>query len=218
MFLSTPAKIFHATWCLIIIFTGCSVWRGNENSSVTFASEPKNEYPFSVVEPAVFQADLVIRSGEVERHMLLARDGNLRRIDFDVSTENHHAVLITDKEYLLFFKRKTFEEHALSANAATFYEPLTTHLLSTREYAEFDEVGREGSKIQFRARFNESANSEVLILFDEAIGLPIRQEFYAIESDERKLQYTVELSNFSKEISPDVFDVPRDFRPERRNK
>jgi hypothetical protein len=212
MFLSTPAKIFHATWCLIIIFTGCTGWRSNENSSTTFASEPKSAYPFSVSEPTVFQADLVIRTGEIERKLSLARNGNSRRMDFDIGTENHRAVLITDKEYLLFFKRKSYEARTLSANATAVYDPLTAHMLSARDLSTFEEVGRKGEVVQYRLGVNESTNSEVLVFFDEAIGLPVREEFYSIEGDARNLQYTVELENFRPHVDPAAFEIPGGFR------
>jgi hypothetical protein len=212
MFLSTPAKIFHAAWLLSIVLAGCNLWRSNENSAVTFASEPKSEYPFSTREPDPFQAEIVIRTGENERRISIARSGNMRRMDFDPESDNHHAVLMTDKEYLLFFKRKVVEEHALATNATELYEPLTAPILNLRDYASFNEINRDGSVVEFSARLNDSANSEVLIFFDEAIGLPVKQEFYRIEGDERTLQYSVELRDFRREVDGAMFQIPSGFR------
>ncbi len=212
MFLSTPAKIFSAICFLSIVFGGCSLWRGNENSAVTFASEPKSEFPFDAHEPEVFQAELVVRTGEIERRTFIARNGQMRRLDFEVGTDNRRAVLITDKEYLLYFKRMAFEEHELSSNAAEQYEPLTAHVLNLRDYASFEEIGRDGSVVRFRARVNSSRNSEVLIFFDESIGLPVRQEFYSIEGDQRTLQYSVELQNFRTSVDDATFAIPKDFK------
>lgn len=218
MFLSTPAKIFHATCFLSIVFAGCGLWRGNENSQITFASQPKSEFPFSIREPEVFQAELVVRTGGTERRTFIARNGAMRRIDFDLGTDNHRAVLITDKEYLLFFQRMVFEEHEMSSNAASLYEPLTAQILNARDYASFEEMKRDGQVVEYRARINESANSEVRIFFDESIGLPVRQEFYSIEGDQRGLQYFVELRGFRAEAEPGLFVVPRNFRIQARNK
>jgi hypothetical protein len=215
MFLSTPVKIFSATCFLSLVFAGCSLWRGNENSAVTFASEPKSEFPFVAHEPDVFQAELVVRTGEIERRTLIARNGEMRRMDFDVGTDNQHAVLITDKEYLLYFKRMTFEERELSSNAAAQFEPLTAQILGLRDYATFEEISRDGSVVRFRARVNESRNSEVLISFDESIGLPVREEFYSIEGDQRMLQYSVELREFRRDVQPELFTVPTNFRQAR---
>jgi len=146
--------------------------------------------------------------------MFTARNGEKRRIDYDVGTDNHRAVLITDKEYLLFFKRKVYAERLMSSDAASQYEPLTAHLLNTRDYADFEEIGREGSVIEFRARVGESAVSDVSIFFDEAIGLAVKEEFYSIEGDQRTLQYSFELRGFRAEAGPDLFMIPTSFRRE----
>ncbi len=212
MFLSTPAKIFHAICFSSIIFAGCSVWRSSENSTAGFASEPKSEHPFSAREPEVFQAELVVRTGDVERRTFIARNGGMRRMDIDVGTDNHRAVLITDKEYLLFFKRMIFEERALSSSAVAVYEPLTAHMLNARDYSSFREVKRDGSVIKYSARVNDSENSEVLIYFDEKIGMPVKQEFFSIEGDKRTLQYAVELRDFRTDVDPELFKIPKNFR------
>jgi hypothetical protein len=80
-----------------------------------------------------------------------------------------------------------------------------------RDLTEYDEVGREGSIVRYSATVNESTLSEVLIFFDEAIGLPVRQEFYSIEGETRDLRYTVELRNFATQVDPAVFAIPADF-------
>ncbi|MEO8573410.1 MAG: hypothetical protein ABI481_05530 [Pyrinomonadaceae bacterium] len=201
-----------------IVFAGCSLWRGNDNSGITFASQPKSEFPFVAREPEVFQAELVVRSGEKERRIFIARSGEKRRIDYDVGSDEQHSVIIADKEYLLFFKRRVFEEHLMSSNAAALYEPLSAQMLSTRAYANFEEISRSGSVVQFRAHINESANSEAIIFFDEAIGLPVKQEFYSIEGEQRKLQYSVALEGFRTEADLELFTVPKNFRRQERNK
>lgn len=216
MFLSTPAKIFYAICVSSIVFAGCSLWRSSEDSTAGFTAEPKSEYPFAAREPEVFQAELVVRTGEVERRTFIARNGGMRRTDIDVGTDNHRAVLITDKEYLLYFKRMIFEERALSSNAAAVYEPLTAHMLNTRDYSSFREVKRDGSVVEFSARVNGSENSEVLIFFDENIGMTVKQEYYSIEGDKRTLQYAVELRDFRTAVDPEIFKVPQNFRRQGR--
>ena len=212
MFLSNPVKIFHAAWFFSIVFAGCGAWRGNDNPPITFASPPQSEYPFSVREPEIFQAGIIIRVGDTERKMFIARNLTSRRIDFDIGTENHRSVVVSDKEYVVDFKRKTFEERELSSNAADAFDPMTAEILSTRDYASFEETGRKNGIVEYRARINESANSEAVIFFDEKIGLPVKQEFYSIEGEERRLQYWMELQNFKPEAEAELFRVPREFR------
>jgi hypothetical protein len=183
---------------------------------VTFASQPKTEYPFVAREPEVFQAELVVRTGETERRMFIARNGEKRRIDYDVGSDDQHGVVLADKEYLLFYKRKVFEERPMSSTAAELYEPLSAQVLTAHDFANFEEINRDRSVVEYTARINESSNSESIIFFDESIGLPVRQEFYSVEGDERKLQYSVELQGFRTEADPELFVVPKNFRRQER--
>lgn len=213
MFLSNPVKIFHAVCVVSIIFSGCSLWRRNENPQVSYASETKSEFPFATHEPDVFQTQIIIRGGETERRIFLARDHDKRRIDYDIDTDNHRAVIFSDKQYLLFFKRKVYSEQPLSATTTPAeYETLTSSMLTKGSYSQFDEIDREGAVIQFRGRINDSAVAEVMIFFDEAIGLPVKEEFYSIEGDQRVLQYAVELKDFGTSVDPELFRVPADLR------
>ena len=212
MFLSNPAKIFHASWLLSIVFAGCSLWRSDPNPTTTLASSTTNEFPFSIREPEVFQAEIVIRTGEEERHILVARSSNQRRIDYDVGTDHRRAVLITDKEYLLSFKRKEYTERPLISDLSSVDSTLTGHLMTGRDYSDFEEVGRDGTVIRYRARVNEGSASEILIFFDQSVGLPVKEEFYSIEGETRTLQYSFELRGFKNEVDDSVFQIGKEFR------
>ena len=214
MLLSTSVKIFCAALFLPLIFSGCSLWRGEANTPSFVPPQQESDIPFSTREPDVFQVEIVTRAGGVERRITVARDKNTRRIDYDVDTDSHRAVIISDKEYVLDLRRKTVSERELAAAGAMKKE--VSSLLNVRDYADFDEVGRQGSVIEYRARVNESDASDVSIFFDESIGLPVRQDFYSVNGDERKLKYSVELRNFSREVDLGVFEIPHGFRRESR--
>jgi outer membrane lipoprotein-sorting protein len=212
MFLSNPVKIFHAAWIFSIVFAGCSYWRSDQNAQTALPSSPTSAFPFSLRAPEIFQAEIVIRTGENERQIFVARSGDRRRIDYDVGTGNHRAVILTDKEYLLSFKRKEFSERPLSENLSSVDATLTGHLLNVHHFSDLEEVSRDGSVIQYIARMNDSASSEVMIFFDQTIGLPVKQEFYAIEGETRTLQYTFELRGFKTDIDDSVFQIGKEFR------
>lgn len=207
MLLSTPVKIGVILFFLSSVFTGCSIWRGGENTAAFAPSQPRNPLPFSTREPDVFQTDIIVRTGDVERVTSLARDGAKRRVDYDPDTDQHRAILVTDKEYVIDFKAKKVTTRDLTSAASAQNESLS-HLLHVRDFTEFDEIGREGTIVRYRARINESNASEVVVSFDESIGLPVKQEFYSLEGDQRVLRYTVEVRNFKKEVGAGVFDVP----------
>jgi hypothetical protein len=212
MFLSNPVKIFHAAWPLLIVFAGCSLWRSDPDPTTTLASSTVSEFPFSVAEPEVFQAEIVIRTGPNERHILVARNGDRRRIDYDAGTDHQRTVLITDKEYLLSFKRKEYSERPLTSNLLSVDSTLTGHLINARDYSDFEEVGRDGSIMQYRARINEGSASEVMIFYDKSIGMPVKQEFYSIEGESRTLQYSFELREFKTEVDDSVFQIGKEFK------
>jgi len=211
MFLSNPVKIFHAAWPLLIVFVGCSLWRTDPNPT-TLASSATTDFPFSISEPEVFQTEIVIRTGENERHIFMARNLNARRIDYDVGTDHQRAVLITDKEYLLTFKRKEYSERPLTSELSSVDSTLTGQLVNARDYSDFEEVGKDGSLIRYTAHVNDGTASEIMIFFDQSIGLPVKQEFYSIEGEARTLQYSFELRGFKTDVDDSVFLVDKEFR------
>lgn len=212
MFLSTPVKIFCCFCFLPSIFSGCSLWAGNQNSQITFASPVKPESPFTVREPDIFQADLIVRAGDIERKMFVARDHEKQRTDYDVGGEDHRAVIVSDKLYIVYFKRGSYVERPVTSDLASIYEPLTASLLNLRDYAEFEQIGRNGSVVEYRAKINGSAASETSIFFDEAIGLPVRHEVYGLNGGERKLEYSAELQNFRTTVDEGTFEIPKGFK------
>ena len=211
MFLSNPVKIFHAAWLLSIVFAGCTVWRSDPNPT-TLASAPTTDFPFSIREPEIFQTEILIRIGENERRIFMARNVDKRRIDYDVGTDYQRAVLITDKEYVLTFKRKEYSERPLTSGLASVDSTLTGQLVNARDYSDFEEVGKDGSVIRYTARVNDGTASEIMIFFDQSIGLPVKQEFYSIEGEARTLQYSFELRGFKTDVDDSVFLVDKEFR------
>jgi hypothetical protein len=212
MFLSNPVKIFHAVWLLSIVFAGCSFWRSDPNPRTTLASSPTNEFPFALHEPEIFQAEIVIRTGEHERHILIARNVNQRRIDYDVGTDYQRSVIISDKEYVLTFKRKEYTERPLTSDLSSVDSTLSGQLMNARDYSDFEEVGRDGSVTRYKGLVNEGSASEILIFYDQSIGLPVKQEFYSIEGESRVLQYSFELRGFKTDVDASVFQIGKEFR------
>lgn len=212
MRLSNPARIVYATSILSLFFVGCGLWRGDGSSPAFNALPPKRTLPFSTREPEKFQAEIVVRTGDVERRTLIARNGDMRRLDFDPETDSHRALLISGKaEYVLDLARSTYTERELLPGEDSSSENLL-HLLDIRDYTEFEEIGREGSTVHFRARMNEGTSSEVVIVFDESVRLPLKQEFWSIDAEQRTLRYSVELRNFRTEVDRSAFQIPAKMR------
>lgn len=213
MFLSNPAKSFLAS--ILLLLAGCSFWQNNQNTSVPLISEPKNEFPFSAKEPENFQAEIVVTSGGTERKTFIARNGEKRRIDYNFGEETQHSVLQTNKEYVISNRKKIFAEFLPRGGSSMNQPPqndLTAELLNRRDYANFEQLSLENNLMKYRVRINESDASEILIYVDEASGLPIKQEFFSVDAEQRTLQYSVELRNFKLETSDEFFVIPAGFR------
>lgn len=210
MFLSNPAKSFLASLLIFLSAAGCGWLRPNQSTSTPLVEAPKDRFPFKTKEPENFQCEIVETAGEAVRRKRLAKKGNRRRVDFDLGEKNQRALLQTDREYILDIGRAVYAE-TTSGSGGQFSE-LTHELLNTGQHAEFEETGRDGNIISYVVRPADGELSEIVVYYDEAIGLPIKQEFFSLEGDARTLQFTVELINFKPEPDADIFSVPTGFR------
>jgi outer membrane lipoprotein-sorting protein len=215
MFLSNPAKSFLACILLLFLVGGCGFLETGENKPVLIVPETKSRIPFKTKEPETFQCEVVVTTGDATRRTLLARKGERRRIDFDPGEKDQRAVLRSEKEYVLAFDKKIYAEKAaptgpISADAQ--FSELTSELLTRGERAEFEEIGREGSIVKYVVHLEGGEANEILVYFDEAIGLPVKQEFLTISGAERTLQYSVEIVNFRTDVDESLFAVPAGFR------
>jgi hypothetical protein len=215
MFLSNPAKSFLASILLLFLVAGCGFLQTNENKTVPLVPEPKSRFPFATKEPENFQCEMVVTAGNLTRRTLMARKGSSRRVDFDPGEKNQRAVLHTDKEYLLAFDKKIYAEKTVPTgpiSADAQFSELTSELLNRGEHAEFEEIGREGTVVKYNVRLEGGGMNEIIVYFDEAIGLPVKQEFFTVNGTEKLLQYSVEIVNFQTDVDENVFAIPAGFR------
>ncbi len=210
MFLSNPAKSFLASLCILMSTAGCGFLKTNENRAATNVEEPKSRFPFKTKEPENFQCEIVETAGEHVRRKRLAKKGTWRRVDFDPGEKTHRAVLQTDKEYVIDVGRGRYAESAPGSGGQ--FSDLTHELLNTYRHAAFEETAREGTIIRYTVRPADSTSSEIVVHYDDSIGLPVKQEFFSTTGGERTLQFTFEIVNFKSEPDADVFSIPPGFR------
>ncbi len=208
--LSNPAKSFLAAFLILLATAGCGWIKSNVDNSVRTISEPKSRLPFKTKEPENFQCEIVETAGASIRRTRLAKKGNWRRTDYDLGEKGQRAVMRTDKEYVLDVGRNIYAERpALAGNTgAPQFSELTHELLTTGHRGSFEEIGREGSIVKYKAVVNDNDASEVIVYFDETIGLPVKQEFFSISGDARVLEYTVEMINFKPDVDESLFSLP----------
>ena len=213
MFLLNPAKSLLASILLLFFTAGCGFLQSSENKPVPLVPETKSRFPFKTKEPENFQCEIVVTAGEATRRTLLARKNDRRRVDFDLGEKNQRSVLLTDKEYLIAFDRKIFAENTVKTGVgdAQFSE-LTSELLNRGEHAEFEEIGREKSVVKYRVILEGSEANEIIVYFDEMIGMPVKQDFFAVNGAEKTLQYSINVVGFLTEVDEGLFAIPAGFR------
>lgn len=212
MFLSNPASKLILLIAILATFTGCGWLETNGNSRVPAVETPKGQFPFKTREPENFQCDIIETAGVVVRRKRLAMKGLWSRLDLDPGTKDHRAILVTDKEYLINFGQGIYAEKSEPSGPSGAFSELTRELLLKSPHTDFEEIGRDGSIIRFRARTDGSENSEAVIHYDTALELPVKHEFYSLYKGERTLAFLIEIVNFSLEPDPGLFAVPAGFR------
>jgi hypothetical protein len=211
MFLSNPAKSFLVSLLLLSSTTGCGLLRSNENTTGSTIEEPKSRFPFKTKEPEDFQCDIIETAGETVRRKRLAKKGTWRRVDFDPGEGTHRAVLQIDTEYLIDFGRGIYAENTSASSGGQFSE-LTNEILNTFHRSEFEETGRDGHIVRYIIRPSDGEMSEIVVHYDESIGLPVKQEFFTIQGEGRTIQFTMEIVNFKTEPDADIFLIPAGYR------
>ena len=205
----------------LIVFSAsaCRFWQngGNATPSPTpfVAEELKSEIPFASKEPEIFQAEIVTIANETERRIFTARNGANRRTDYNFGSENQVTNLQIDKNYLIFPKGKIYAENAAAetfANEDDWTLFLTTEWLNDKKEARFEKLETVENLTKYRVLLDGKEVSEILIYFDETLKIPVRQEFYSVNGDQRSLNFTFEIRNLKLRTDENLFALTPDFR------
>jgi hypothetical protein len=221
MYSSISIKIFLILAALFC--QSCGFWQSKSDATAPqpapyVVEELKSQIPFSTKEPETFQTEIVLLAEGLEEKTFFARSGVNRLTIFDFQTESETSVLhlgAGSQSFIIARQRKIYAENE-GANAgmqnATFEESLTAEWLNQKMDAKFERLEAENNLIKYRGILDESKNSETIIFVDEKIGLPVRQEFYFAQGEQRNLTATMELRNFNLQPDAKLFEVPADYR------
>jgi hypothetical protein len=220
MFSLNFIKFFGLFALAVTVSSACRFWQKTDadaNGPPPYAVEELvSEIPFSNKEPEVFQLEIVITAGGSENRIFAARNGARRRFDYGAGAKSKVSLVEADKNYLLIESRKVYAERAAenSPPEENWTDFLTTEWLSAKPDAKFFKLEAENNLARYRVVLGDAdaAKSESLIFVDEGAGLPVRQEFYSLEGDQRTLTMTVELKNLKLEADDELFLVPKDFK------
>ena len=211
MYLSNPAKSFLLAIPFFVSTIGCGFVGSGSNNAPRVIEAPASSIPFKTKEPENFQCEILESAGKTTRRKRIAKKGSWRRVDFEPGEATHRAVLQTEKEYLIDVGRRIYAEMARQAGEQQFSE-LTRELITAGSPSVYEETAREGSLVTYAVRPDGSNGSEMVLHYDESIGMPVKQEFYSLNDGVRTLSFSVELLNFSTEPELGLFELPAGFR------
>lgn len=225
MFLLKSINFFVV--CAAFFCQACGFWQNSEDqntnaSTATFATEnSKSEIPFASKEPDVYQAEIVLTnysSGEKsERKIFTARNGAKIRCDY----ENEISFLQTseNEKFLINKDKKIYAETRTNSGVSNetgsaLKDFLTTEWLNVKPGATFEKLGAENNLTKYRMRLRDApnANSETLIYIDENLKIPVKQEFFAANGEQKFLVFSMEMRNLKLEADDKLFELPKDFR------
>jgi len=182
------------------------------------AQELKSEVPFSTKEPDVFQCEIVVAAkNNFEDKTFVAKNGANRFTAFDFQGKTEFALLQigTNQSFLIAPNQKIYTENqpeTTSAKNETLNDLLTADWSNQKAKAKFESLGAENNFVKYLVNLDETKKSEIIISVDERIGLPVKQEFYNIENEQKTLTLTIELKNFSLQTDAKFFEVPKDYK------
>lgn len=214
MRLSNPPNCFLACALFLLFISGCRFWQNTDSTNVSQVPEIKSEFPFSTKEPEDFTAEIVVSAGGVERKTLVTRSGAKRRYDYDAGEERQRTVIVSDKTYMLLPAKKVYTDNATAAADPPASDPVGDPfaLLYAKPEVSVEALGIQDGLTKYAVRLADTNSSEIFIYVDETIGLPVKQEFFSVNGDERTLQYIMELRNFRRAADESVFEIPKDLR------
>ena len=211
MRLSNLRKFFPVIGLVLLSLPACRFWQ-TADKPTTITGEAANELPFSTKTPDIFQTRVVVAAGTVTQKYFIARAGDKWRIDYCVGELGESSVIYNGGEYYVSFPKKIYAEKPLNQGESAAPDDVMSDLLYHKPYADFEKTGRENNITTYRVKFGDAASSDVLIYVNEDIGIPVKQEFYSINGDQRTLEYSVEFQDLKLVAGDDLFKIPDVFK------
>lgn len=211
MSLSNPCKFFPVITFLLLSLPACRFWQATDRRA-PLTGEAATELPFTTKTPDVFQTHVVVTAGAVTQRYFIARAGDRWRMDYSVGEASENSVIYNGSEYYVSFPRKVYAEKLLTQGESAAPEGLMSDLLYRRSNTDFEKVGHENNITTYRVKFGDAAASEALVYVNEDAGVPVRQEFYSMNGDQRTLEYSVEFQDLKLTAEDDLFKIPEVFK------
>ena len=215
MFLSNLRQTFLLLATIAPIIQACGSSPTNSNRDFRSIETHINAFPFSVEELPVYSGELVQTSGGETMVFFVARNGDKTRLDFDAASENRVSHIQSDSRFVISHKTKTYYELSAASGGLSStlpVEPLIRGFLGAIEPSKFEKIGVENGRTKYRVDYMPGKRSENYIYFDEAVRMPVRQELFTLDGDQRTMVFSVEFRDLKLAADESLFAVPTGFR------
>lgn len=204
MRLSTSLKCFLLTALIVLAFAAC--WQSAEPTGAPAAEPRPGQFPFSTVEPAVYQTTVEVRGEGVNDRWFVAKRNDRWRVDFYDSGELASSLVRSDALYRIDHRKKVY--FPLTTAGGPSLNP-ADRFFRHREYRRFERVGEEGQLTRFRVT-SEDGPGVVDLLVDEKNGLVLREEFRP--AADAQPNFTYEMKDLTLSVDDQVFAFPAGYR------
>lgn len=201
-----------------LLTSACRFWQAKTDTAPTptpiAVEEIKSEIPFSTKEPESFQTEIVVTANGTESKMFTARSGANRLTIYEYQTANEIALLQTGdgKNYLMARSQKIYAENQFGNRGVEDANLPVAELLNQQEIAAFELLSDANDSAKYLVTLDASKKSEIVVTVDKKINLPVKQEFFSVNGEQKTLLTTIELKNFSLQTNAQNFEFPKDYK------
>ncbi|MFV0387994.1 MAG: hypothetical protein ACK5NT_04500 [Pyrinomonadaceae bacterium] len=215
---SNYLKYISTIFLILGAFSACRFFESTKpEATPDDLVETNSTVPFTVKEPDNFETVAIVKTmtdngdDETVSTFRFAKRGVSRYLEFDSGI----AVLTVDsgERFRIDLQNKTFSKltgngmQAIPDDIETF---LTNEWLYENSNASFEALPNEGNLKRFKV-VTENKNSEIVVSFDESLGLITKQQFIEIVGEKPIPKYSFELTKFKKPADAKYFQIPPGF-------
>jgi hypothetical protein len=250
---ASKAFILSLSLLLLVLATASckrSAVEGNANNTATAggnsnaASENTSRTPpFSTKEPERYVATMVVTgslggntpvipgiSNLLSRELKIARDGERRRVDYelipgarmsDLQTPAGHYMLLHSKK--LYAEIKPGEAGDLTAAASNLPSDFSPDKLINEQSpgANYEKLGTEVVNGRTTTKYRvttkgkgeaSGVQTETIVWVDESLGMPVKSETTSTGERASGSKVTMEMRDIKQEVDPSLFELPQDYK------
>lgn len=223
MFLSNPRKSILVIAIVSVLLSACGS-KPTTSGGISPVDPSSERFPFPTKEPQEYQGNFVVSDGISETQYFVARKADRWRFDINSNGAPKTTQVRTDKVYLIDHVNKTYAIEAfadLEDFDTSYFNSLTWGFFRGANYIEYEETGRNGNLISYKAKTLKDRKNDVIISVDATTGIMMRQEVTSdIDRDAKgaPIRYTYEVRDLKLEVPDSAFDIPSGYRSTLRSK